>query len=241
MTEKTFFSKKEMYCMAHDSNGHSTFVESIPRSIRRKVVYDNMHLMTGMEYENGFPIMRPYIGETNFELVPYTERKKQSGHGQALHFFLDDYRFRTATWDGLDRATYEISKYDYVFTPDFSMWRNLPTEFPNMNNLFKTRLIGAHWQNCGLNVIPTASWGGLDSFAYCFNGLPHDSVVAVSAMGAYRNRMQFERWCYGLTRLEMDRHPRLILVYGDAVDIPGLSTPVQFLPTFISKHFRNGK
>jgi hypothetical protein len=241
MEEKTFFSEKEMYCMAHDSKGHSTFVEAIPKHYRRKFAYDNMHLMTGMKFENGYPIMQAYTGKTDFELVPYTERKKQLGVGQALHFFLDDYRFRNAVWSTLERVTYGISKFEWVFTPDLSMWRNLATEIPNMNNVYRTRLIGAYWQSCGYNVIPTASWGGLDSFTYCFNGLPHDSVVAVSAMGAYKNRMQFDRWCYGLTRLEKDRHPRLILVYGDAVDISGLSTPVQFLPTFISKHFRHGK
>lgn len=227
--------------MAHDARGNSLLLKMIPERKRRKIMDDNMHLMEGMEFENGFPKLKPYIGPTDFSIVPYTERRKYKGIGQALHFFLDDYRFREPVWYNLDYTTYAISNYDYVFTPDLSLWRNLKTDFPNKKNIFRTRFIGAYWQLSGFEVIPTASWGGLDSFSFCFSGLPYGSVIAVSAMGSRANDFAFTRWCYGLRRLEEDRHPILILVYGDEVEIPGLSTPVQFLPCFISTHLRNGK
>ena len=42
------------------------------------------------------------------------------------------------------------------------------------------RFVGAYWQTCGLPTIPTASWGALNSFSYCFEGLPCNSIIATS-------------------------------------------------------------
>jgi hypothetical protein len=178
----SLFSRKELYRMAHDAKGNSNFLHLIPKKNRRKIMDANMHLMQGMEFENGYPILKPYTGPTDFTIVSYTDRHKNSGAGQALHFFLDDFRFRNSLWFNLSYTTYSISNYDYVFTPDFSLWRNLKTDFPNMANIYRTRFIGAYWQICGFDVIPTASWGGLNSFSFCFNGLPKGGVIAVSGM-----------------------------------------------------------
>ena len=115
--------------------------------------------------------------------MSYKERAKHDGKNEALHFFLNDSEFRDAVWCNLERITYSISKFDYLYTPDFSLWRDLPTDFYNRENVYRTRFVGAYWQNCGFNVIPTASWGDLASFSYCFEGLPIHSVIAVSGMG----------------------------------------------------------
>ena len=183
------FSKKEMYLMACKENGRLREWELIPPKARKKAICENMHLMKGMHFTvtNGFPIMEAYTSTTDFMAIPFTERNKHDGKGQALHFFLDDYRFRNAVWCNLEYTTYTISKYDIVFTPDLSLWRDLPTDFYNKEDVFRTRFIGAYWQRCGFNVIPTASWGGLNSFAYCFEGLPSHSIIAVSGMGNKKN------------------------------------------------------
>lgn len=234
------FSTKELYRMAHDARGNSTLLKKIPPTKRRKVMDDNMHLMSGMKFDHGYPILKPYTGSVDLAPVAYSERTENPQGNCILHFFLDDYRFRDAIWYNLERTTYSISQYDYVFTPDLSLWRNLPTEFFNEKNLFRTRFVGAYWQICGFYVIPTASWGGLNSFTYCFSGLPEESVIAVSAMGARNDQKSFDLWCYGINRLVIEKGPTLILIYGDEFNIPGLTTPVKFLPTFVTKHFRNG-
>lgn len=235
------FSKKELYRMAHDCNGNSYLIKSIPTTKRRKIVDDNMHLMNDMEFDNGYPILKPYNGTIDLNPVPYTERISNPSNKDILHFFLDDYKFRDAVWHNLDHTTYVISLYDYVFTPDLSLWCNLKTEYFNKKNTFRTRFIGAYWQNCGFNVIPTASWGGLESFSYCFSGLPRKSVIGVSAMGARKNSNAFNLWCNGIKRLIKEKEPSLILIYGDKFEIPEVDNSIfKFLPTFISKHFRNG-
>lgn len=234
------FSKKEMYLMACKENGRLREWELIPPKARKKAICENMHLMKGMHFTvtNGFPIMEAYTSTTDFMAIPFTERNKHDGKGQALHFFLDDYRFRNAVWCNLEYTTYTISNYDIVFTPDLSLWRDLPTDFYNKEDVFRTRFIGAYWQQCGFNVIPTASWGGLNSFAYCFEGLPSHSIIAVSGMGNKKNANSFDRWCYALHRLEEEKSPIMIIVYGEDVEVQGLHTPLKFIPCFIQTRLR---
>ena len=240
MNQLKLFDPKELYLIEHTKYGRSYKLTGAPQKKKRKVIYENMHLMEGMSFTTdwGFPEMLAYTGTTDFIPVSYSERKKYDGHNQALHFFLDDFRFRNAVWCNLEYTTYSIKNFDYCFTPDLSLWRDLKTDFYNRENIFRTRFVGAYWQLCGFNVIPTASWGGLSSFAYCFEGLPSHSVIAVSGMGNRQNPDAFNRWCYGLRRLEEEKSPSLIMVYGEVVEVWGLHTPLQFIPCFIQNKLR---
>lgn len=228
--------------MSHDSRGKYLEMANIPPLLRRKAFYENMELANGLSYtkDHGFAQMAAYDGNVEFTAVAYTDRNKPSatGRGQAVHFFLDDYRFRYAVWNRLEETTYSLRKFDYYFTPDLSLWNNAPTEFYNMQSLYRTRFIGAYWQKLGYDVIPTASWGGIESLGYCFEGLPCESVLAVSGMGNRRTSAAYNRWCYALRRLEDEKHPLLIIVYGGEVEVSGLHTPLKFIPDFISTHLR---
>lgn len=234
------FTRKELYEMEHSISGSSRIVENIPKRNRRKMVYDNMHLLDGIGFSKNqlFPQLKPYNGPTDFVCVPFTERKKYDGHNQAIHFFLHDYKFRDAVWCNLEHTSYSLVKYDYVFSPDLSLWKDLPTEFYNIRNIYYSRFIVAYWQHCGFNVIPTASWGNLDSFSYCFQGLPQNSVIAVSGMGNQASSDSYNRWCYGIRRLEESLCPTMIIVYGQDINVPDIHTPLKFIPDFISTKLR---
>lgn len=237
------FSRKEDYIMTHTEFGRSLAIEHLPSKKRRKIIYDNMHLMDGMMFtaNNNFPQMAPYTGSTDFTAVPYSMRNQyRNQENVAIHFFLEDYVFRDAVWCRLEQTTMALVDFDVVFSPDLSLWRNLRTEFPNKENIYRSRFVGAYWQLCGYNVVPTASWGGLESLLFCFEGLPNNSIIAVSGMGNRKSADAFSLWCHGLRCLEKEKSPILILIYGAEVDIPGLQTPVKFIPDYISKHFRNG-
>ena len=226
--------------MEHTEKGRSRHFSKIPERQRRKQIYDHMHLIKGMTLTPSllFPQLEAFSESVDFEFIPYTERNKHTGENQAIHFFLDDYKYRDSVWCNLEYTTYSICKYDYFITPDLSLWRDLPTEYYNIQNIFRTRFIGAYWQQCGYKVIPTASWGNLNSFSYCFEGLPMHSVIAVSGMGNQKSVDSFNKWCYGMKRLEEAKQPIMILVYGQEIEIPGLITPIQFIPDFISTKLR---
>lgn len=240
MKENFLFTRKERYVMEHTRKGKSLILANVPERRRRKMTYENMYLMSDMTFTTNlhYPQMASYTGNTDFISVPYEERNKHNGKNEAVHFFLDDYRFRNAVWYNLEHTTYFLSKFDYVYTPDLSLWKDLPTDFYNKENVYRTRFIGAYWQQCGYNVIPTASWGDLASFSYCFEGLPTHSVIAVSGMGNRRSEDAFNRWCYGLRRLEEAVLPSLIMIYGEEVDVQGLHTPLKFIPCFIQERLR---
>ena len=239
---KNLFDRKELYRMEHTSKGMSIKTAMVPKHQRRKVIYDNMHLMEGMTFteSHSFPQMLPYNDNTDFELVSFNDRKKHTGKDEALCFFLDDYRFRNQLWCDLERTSFSISHFDYFFTPDFSLWRDLPTEYYNQQNTFRTRFVGLFWQLRGFKTIPTYSFGGLQSFSYCLEGLPSQSVIAVCGLSNRKDLQAYNIWCYALRRLEAEKHPTLILVYGPEIEIPDLHTPVKFLKDFISKRFRHG-
>ncbi|MBQ8423035.1 MAG: DUF4417 domain-containing protein [Coprobacter sp.] len=238
--KNSLFSQKDMFIMEHTLTGKSRKFATLPTKQRRKMIHENIHLIEGMTFTTDlhYPQLAPYTGSTDFMNVSFVERKKHDGRNEAVHFFLDDYRFRHAVWCNLEYTTYSISKFDYVYTPDLSLWRDLPTDFYNRENIYRTRFIGAYWQNCGYNVIPTASWGDLASFSYCFDGLPMYSVIAVSGMGNKKSSDAFNRWCYGLRRLEEAKSPILIIIYGEEVDVQGLHTPLKFIPCFIQEKLR---
>lgn len=238
--ELFLFPKKEIYLLDHDKRGRSIELARMPKLARQKRFYENMHLMSGLTFvgKNLFPQMQPYTGDVNFDLVPFVERNKHSGKNEALHFFLDDYRFRNAVWENLEKTTHAIAKFDYVFTPDYSMWVDVPTDFFNKINVFRTRYIGAYWQRCGFNVIPTVSWGDANSISYAFDGLPQHSVLAVCGVGNKRCRASMELWKYAIRCIEQSLSPIMIIVYGEQVEISGIHTPLKFFPDFISTHFR---
>ena len=59
---------------------------------------------------------------------------------------------------------YNIRKFDYVFTPDYSMFVDVPDHI-NRDAVYKTRSIGAIWQQkFVLSVIPTFSFEPASSF-----------------------------------------------------------------------------
>ena len=78
--------------MEHTPKGMSIRTAMIPKYQRRKVIYDNMHLMDGMTFTmtHSFPQMLPYNGNTDFELVSFSERRGHSGKKEALHFLKED-------------------------------------------------------------------------------------------------------------------------------------------------------
>ena len=70
----------------------------------------------------------------------------------------------------------------------------------------------------GIKVIPTIEWGTKDSYSWCFDGVPEDSIVAVSNVGCMNNkehrRLFMDGWNEMLVRLQ----PRKILLFAQKLD-----------------------
>lgn len=233
------FSEKEMYRMACSESGKLRKYMNMSSSQRRKSQYNNMHLMEGMSLsdKNDFPVLKPYRGRTDWEVHPFCNHNKLCGINQALHFFMDDYKFSHALWERLEQTTSQLLKFDCLFTPDYSLYVDVPQSL-NKWNVYRSRFVGAFWQSIGIDVIPTFSWGNVDSLAYSLEGLPEGCVLATCGTGIAESSTAFRLWCYGMQRVQEELCPKLIFVYGDPVTIPGFQTEIRFMETVISKHFR---
>lgn len=230
------FSAEDQYFIDHSQEGLNYSL--LKKSIHAKEIarYENMHLMDELAcaYDGLFPQLLPFTGNCNFELHRFDKRKKLQGKGQAIHMFMDDYKFR-AIWTKPERTIASLMKFDVIFTPDFSLYVDVP-EMLNIIATFKTRTIGALLQTYGKNVIPTFSWGNVNSFRYCLKGLPTGSVLATCGIGNMHTKSAFTLWCYGMRKVEEELSPKLIFVYGDPVEIPGFSTELRFIQSKFISH-----
>jgi hypothetical protein len=113
-----------------------------------------------------------------------------------VHFFLDDYRFETV-WSRPLRALEHLSKHRILLTPDFSLYADWPLVMQQWN-VYRNRWCGRYWQALGFQVIPTLSWSTSESFDFCFDGIPQNSLVTVSAVGVdLSNPSQYKQFTEG--------------------------------------------
>lgn len=236
------FPPKVRYWMTHTASGKNVYFAKLPESVQRKMRIENAHLMYGMKFtvENKMPEVAPYNGSLDFNLVSYVDRAKHHGKNEALHFFLDDYKF-LSVWNSLERVTHSLYKYDYLFAPDFSLFTD-DDKFHNINrdSVYHSRFIAAYWQQCGYQVIPTASWGDANSFKYCFEGLPENSVIAVCGIGHNQDKSHNTLWQVAVHRLIAEKKPTTLIIYGGKQDdYQQLPVKVKYIPDFINEHLRD--
>ena len=117
-----------------------------------------------------------YIGFQNTRL-----HDVRMSSNKTVGFFLYDSKFEhicERPWDYYNR----LGQYKQVMSPDLSCFSDMSIAEQWMS-VFRSRLVGAYWQYCGLTVIPTITWSNSNSFSFCFSGLEKGSVVAVSTIG----------------------------------------------------------
>lgn len=132
--------------------------------------------------------------------------------GKGVHFFLHDYQFRRL-WDMPERYMLMLSKYECVFTPDYSLYTDMPKAMQIYHH-YKKQWLGAYWQASGLTVVPTVSWSDKESFSWCFDGMPKGAAVAVSSVGCMKNRESKELFINGYEEMLNQLEPQQILFYG---------------------------
>ena len=133
-----------------------------------------------------------------------------------VNWYLDDYKFDgvRGIWNEYDQALKILRHFSGAITPDFSTYQ----DFPEAIKVYATYRMRAYGYWLGKNGIPTINnvrWGTEETYNYCFEGIPTNSVVAVGTVGGgprkLVNRNRFE---HGLFRMVEVLKPHTILVYG---------------------------
>lgn len=197
----------------------------------------NLHLTPNIQFtSSGFPIIRAtdYIPS---RIIPfnhiYTVRNTDAG----VHFFIDDYQFERI-WNFPTRYLNRLKQFNCIFTPDFSLYTDMPTPI-KIWNTYRSRLIGAWLYQQGITVIPTVSWADVNSFAYCFDGLPSASTLAVSTIGTLQNNHCRRLWLQGINQMIKRLQPSTILLYGSKIDFNNKNIPIHYYNNTIIERLRN--
>jgi len=233
------FSKKTMFLLEFDKKGNKQAKKS--RHYKEVDEINNMHLMDGIPQStfNRFPILNAYTGPSNWsdsDFIPFSRRKSEKEKGGVVHCFEQDVFFK-AFWTNMDKSIYELKDFDAVFSPDFTMFVDVP-ETHNKWQLLKSRLCGARMQQVGYNVIPTITYGDATSLTWCLEGLAPNGVYGISGTGLQGCSAKLKLFQYAMRKIEEELSPIKIFVCGEPVAIPGFTTELFFIPTYISKYFR---
>ena len=133
-------------------------------------------------------------------------------------FYIDDYKFDgpRGIWHDCYHALEVLRHFAGVITPDFSTYQDFP-EAIKIYATYRMRLFGYWLGTNGLAVINNVRWGSPESWAYSFEGIPVNSVVAIgTAGGSPRPLDHRQRFETGLNRMVEVLHPHTIIVYGSA-------------------------
>lgn len=163
------------------------------------------------EYE--MPIIKPVYEITESELIGFNyARTVKEKKGKAVHFYLDDYQFERV-WNTPERNLNQLSAFDFVLSPDFSLFTDMPLPL-QIYNCYRKNWCAAYWQSEGLTVIPTVGWADERTFDFCFNGLPQNSIVSVSSVGVMNNEGAKKMFRDGYNAMMEKLHPKQVLFYG---------------------------
>jgi len=154
-----------------------------------------------------FPVLSSILQVCSFQLVVCNNYKAISEQS-LISTFVDDYILERY-WNNPKKYIEYFKKAKYVMSPDYSLLLGMPKPM-QMWNIYRNRLVGYVWQSAGLNVIPTISWSDKSSFEYCFEGVGHGSVVAISNIGC-RNEENKYYFDAGFDELKKRINPAQII------------------------------
>ena len=203
-------------------------------SIMRKGIKDvwwNAHMVKGAKFS---PSDIPYCPTTANAppntIITYEEakaihrreiRKKNNGymHMAYVSFYEDDYKEDNTNgiWFQSERACEILDHFAGIITPDFSTYQDFPIPL-KIWNTYRMRAFG-YWYGTlrGQPVINNVRWGTPETYDYCFDGIPKNSMVAVGTVGGSpRKLIDRTRFENGLSEMVKVLSPHTIIVYGSA-------------------------
>lgn len=133
-------------------------------------------------------------------------------------FYMDDYKFdgKDGVWNNPEKALKILRHFSGVITPDFSTYQDFPEPL-KIYNTFRMRVWGYWIGKQGIQVINNIRWGTPESWKYCWDGIPKNSIVAIGTVGGNPkklvDRKRFNEGFYEMIRV---LNPRAIVVYGSS-------------------------
>ncbi len=172
-----------------------------------------LDLLEGAKFTGKFEF--PVIERVNYipnELIPFDKALQETDFNKWVHFFIDDWKF-SKLFNQPYRYLPILKKFNGVIAPDNSLFWNMPY-YKQIESIGNSRMMGSWLQRAGINVIPTVRWGLKESYSFAFDGVRPGGTVAISSLGAIKNRESRKVFADGIPELVERVSPRTIIVYG---------------------------
>ena len=166
-----------------------------------------------VEGKYDIPIIKPIYEVEDVEWIGFNYAKTEPHpENKGCHFFLDDYQFERV-WNRPYLYLPILKRFKYVTAPAFSFYRDVSYAV-SIYNHYRKHFLASYWQANGIQVIPVIHACWPDSWDWCFDGEPHNSVVATETVGLFRDKEG--RLVKSNAFMEMQRrlNPNKIMVFG---------------------------
>ncbi|MBR6364569.1 MAG: DUF4417 domain-containing protein, partial [Lachnospiraceae bacterium] len=103
-----------------------------------------------------------------------------------VHFYIDDPKFDgplSGIWAYPYDALDIIRHFSGIITPDFSTNADFPDPLKRYNT-YRMRAFGRWISINGIPVINNVRWGTEETWSYCFDGIPHNSIVSIGTVAS---------------------------------------------------------
>ena len=135
-----------------------------------------------------------------------------------INWYIDDYKFDSSRgiWHDYNFALNVIKHFAGIITPDFSTYQDFPYPI-KIDATYRMRTFGYWLGKQGISVINNVRWGTEETYDYCFEGIPKNSIVSIGTVGGGpRKLVDRGRFEAGLYKMIEILSPHTILVYGSA-------------------------
>lgn len=176
-------------------------------------MYNNCHtafdvmkefLITGAELDGKYQLpMIPacnldYLPEDSIDFEESFSRKIKNHRRLNVNFYIDDVKF-TRLWNNPDKYLEHLKCFHSVTMPDFSIStgdRGMPFAL-NIYNKYRNHALAWYLHMNDIKVIPSVSIADKDSYDWCFDGLPKNSILSVCTNGRVRAKVSRIEFCDG--------------------------------------------
>lgn len=206
-------------------------------------MYDAVHtsfdvmkefMITGAELDGKYQI--PVVPACRFDYMPEDcvdfgesfNRGIKNTKKLNCNFYIDDTKF-TRLWNNPDKYLEHLKCFHSVTMPDFSIAtgaKGMPFVL-NLYNKYRNHALGWYMHLNGLKVIPSVSIADKESYEWCFDGLPKNSILSVSTNGRVRSKASRLEFCEGFRAMCERLEPAKVIIVGRMPD--ELNTDVKII------------
>ncbi len=188
-----------------------------------KILFDdgfNDYLTEGAELEgkDGIPklIKQSYV-EMPKKMILFSKARNSADKRGFVHFYQHD-KYFFSFLNNPKRYLNLLSQFDGVITPDPTMMIGR-SRARLVASTYMNRAIGFYFQKNGIPVIPNIRWGDENTYEFAFLGVPKNSIIAISTVGAIQKDSKtnnYLRNCFknGLKEMLEYLSPSKVIVYG---------------------------